>query len=118
MLTNTPSPPLALQEGEAIFYRSSALTLEARHDFSMKDAIPAMEEFRGLLEAFPLLKAIVEERLTTVAQIAVFRPTLPSGSSDMSGRGGVGDDGEGARLEHGKMEEGEEDGEGSSVRYV
>ncbi|CAN0308724.1 unnamed protein product, partial [Ectocarpus sp. 4 AP-2014] len=61
------------QEGEAIFYRSSALTLESRHDFCMKDAIPAQEDFRGLLEAFPTLSAIVDERLTTVAQVAVFR---------------------------------------------
>ncbi|CAN0484431.1 unnamed protein product, partial [Hapterophycus canaliculatus] len=61
------------QEGEAIFYRSSALTLESRHDFSMKDAIPALEDFRALLKAFPSLKTIVEERLTTVAQVAVFR---------------------------------------------
>lgn len=99
-----PFPLLVFQEGEAIFYRSSALTLESTHDFSMRDAIPALEEFRGLLEAFPHVSTIVEERLTTVAQIAVFRPTSSPG-------GGVG-------PEQGGQVEGEEDGEGSSVRYA
>ena len=99
-----PIPLLVFQEGEAIFYRSSALTLESTHDFSMRDAIPALEEFRGLLEAFPHVSTIVEERLTTVAQIAVFRPTSSPG-------GGVG-------PEQGGQVEGEEDGEGSSVRYA
>eukprot|EP00903_Cladosiphon_okamuranus_P010394 g9832.t1 len=102
------------QEGEAIFYRSSVLTLEARHDFSMKDAIPAMEEFRGMLKAFPLLKAIVEERLTTVAQIAVFRPTSPTGTHGMSGRGGGDAYGQGEGPKYGKKEE----EKGSSVRLI
>lgn len=68
--SNTP-----LQEGEALFYRSSALALESSHDFTMSDAIPRLEEFKGLLKAFPFLLTIVEERLTTVAQVAVLRPS-------------------------------------------
>lgn len=40
----------------------------------MRDAIPALAEFKGLLKAFPFLEAIVKERLTTVAQVAVLRP--------------------------------------------
>ncbi|CAN0201768.1 unnamed protein product, partial [Scytosiphon promiscuus] len=74
------------QEGEAIFYRSSTLTLESRHDFTMKDAIPALQEFRDLLKAFPSLKTIVEERLTTVAQVAVFRPSSKCGDGDGGGQ--------------------------------
>ena len=64
-----------MQEGEAIFFRRSVLELESRHDFAMQDAIPSIEEFKGLLKAFPSLDAIVRERLTTVAQMAVLRPT-------------------------------------------
>lgn len=40
----------------------------------MRDVIPSMEEFKGLLKAFPSLSAIVHDRLTTVAQVAVLRP--------------------------------------------
>lgn len=81
----------------------------------MRDAIPALEEFRGLLEAFPLLSAIVEERLTTVAQIAVFRPTSPP-----SGPGGGSAGGAGAAKAGGEAGPGQgidEEG-GSSVRFV
>lgn len=84
------------QEGEAIFYRTSVLALESKHDFCMKDAIPAQEEFRGLLEAFPTLSAIVEERLTTVAQVAVFRPTSGCDGGGMAEArvfGGAGEEG-------------------------
>lgn len=44
----------------------------------MRDAIPELSEFEGLLKAFPTLAAIVAERLTTVAQVAVLRPTILS----------------------------------------
>lgn len=40
----------------------------------MRDAIPLMGEFKGLLKAFPSLATIVREHLTTVAQVAVLRP--------------------------------------------
>ncbi|CAN0047140.1 unnamed protein product [Ectocarpus sp. 13 AM-2016] len=86
------------QEGEAIFYRSSVLTLESRHDFSMKDAIPAQEDFRGLLEAFPTLSAIVGERLTTVAQVAVFRPASGCDGGGAAEFGGAGEEGSRVRV--------------------
>ena len=119
------------KEGEAIFYRTSALTLESRHDFSMRDAIPALEEFRGLLEAFPLLDTIVRERLTTVAQVAVFSPSSASPSRDGGGGrnasvGGAEGGEAGAkggkerqhRDEEKEGEEGEEEeGSSSPVRY-
>ena len=41
----------------------------------MRDVIPSLEEFKGLLKASPSLSAMFEDRLTTVAQVAVFRPT-------------------------------------------
>lgn len=63
-----------MQEGEAMFYKRSVLELESRHDFAMRDAIPLQEDFKGLLKAFPFLLTMFETRLTTVAQIAVFRP--------------------------------------------
>lgn len=59
----------------------------------MKDAIPAQEEFRGLLEAFPTLSAIVEERLTTVAQVAVFRPASGGDGGGAAEFGGAGEEG-------------------------
>lgn len=38
-----------------------------------------LSEFRELLKAFPSLGEIVRDRLTTVAQVAVLRPTLGTG---------------------------------------
>ncbi len=109
----------AKQEGEAIFYRSSALELESRHDFPMRDAIPALEEFRGLLEAFPHLSTIVRERLTTVAQVAVFLPSSSvssaCGSGGDTGRSGGGRGAAGARQ---RRQQDEEESSCSSARCV
>lgn len=79
----------------------------------MRDAIPALEEFHDLLEAFPLLSTIVKERLTTVAQIAVFRPTSPSAVAVAVAGGGAGRDQGGEKEKEGEEKEGS-----SSVRYV
>lgn len=69
----------------------------------MKDAIPALEEFRDLLKAFPSLKTIVEKRLTTVAQVAVFRPSAKC-------MGGV------SEMDTGEQDEEAQTEEGSPVR--
>ena len=73
------------------------LELESRHDFAMQDAIPAMEEFKGLLKAFPPLATIVRERLTTVAQVAVLRPAR-GGSVAAAAAAAAGTASEGARV--------------------
>ncbi|CAM9309857.1 unnamed protein product [Pylaiella littoralis] len=118
------------QEGEAIFYRRSVLTLESSHDFSMKDAIPALEEFRGLLEAFPVLSTIVEEHLTTVAQVAVFRPSSPPspspslasslscGRKSKEGVFGVAGERKGEEEEEKEKGQDGDDDEGSPVRLI
>lgn len=83
---------LLSQEGEALFFRKSLLTLESRHDFTMRDAILELPEFREVLEAFPSLDEIIKDRLTTVAQVTVLRPTLgaglTSGEEQEGGKGG------------------------------
>ena len=71
----------AMQEGEAVFYKRSVLELESRHHFAMRDAIPLQEDFKGLLKAFRFLVTMFETRLTTVAQIAVFRPATCANTS-------------------------------------
>lgn len=70
-----------MQEGEAIFFRKSALELESSHDFAMRDAIPQVTDLKDLLKAFPSVVGIVADRLTTVAQVAVLRPTAAAAAA-------------------------------------